>query len=812
MANHLSFDGAPSPCRGNGAAIDTEAVLRLLAEHRFDEAISLLQAMVATTDSGCLRGLLGTSRFLNEDYAGAVAEFDRALALAPEDPESAEWIRKRDLARANDAAGVSADVPPNEPFDRDALLRLSDEDGANLPETKNPVPPASKLASVYVALGELGGRAIDRIWGLLTPLGHAAHSARAGVWTDWYEKPLYRGLIILSAMREELDEKNLVDTYPAGTRTGFAPAGTTPPPGVRFFRAPDGAWNSLQNPKEGAAGVRFPRNVDRRRTWPEDKPAIDEPNAAEISRALLTRNGPMKEVPFLNLLAAAWIQFMVHDWVSHRTTPLPRGAGPRRAEDALALALPEGHPARALYHQRTMWVGRTMADPTRTPADEGTPPTAINEVTSWWDASQIYGSDVETAMRLRSFVDGKLKLDAKGGLPLGEGGIADTGYKRNWWLGLGLFHTLFVREHNRICEELRVFHPTWGDDRLYGVARLVNAAVMAKIHTIEWTPALLPNPCLSVALGANWYGLLEQCLHRPEHRRVLRRIKLKHPVVGGLLGGKTETYGSPYGLSEEFTEVYRLHELLPDEIALRSFTSGSEHETVSLLATRMKLATEMFARYSMEDLFFSFGNQHPGQIVLNNYPRTLQEISVPGNPVLDVGAVDILRARERGVPRYNEFRRTLNLQGIKRFEDLTNDRAMVEKLRTIYRNDIELIDMQIGTRAESKRPTGFGFGETLFQVFILNASRRLQADRFYTECYDERTYTREGLDWIDRATMKSVLLRHFPALGQTGLANVDNAFEPWDVGELTKERHPLRFLDVAPRWSRTKGDRVRWDS
>ena len=32
---------------------------------------------------------------------------------------------------------------------------------------------------------------------------------------------------------------------------------------------------------------------------------------------------------------------------------------------------------------------------------------------------------------------------------------------------------------------------------------------------------------------------------------------------------------------------------------------------------------------------------------------------MPGNPVFDMGAIDILRARERGVPRYNELRREL---------------------------------------------------------------------------------------------------------------------------------------------------------
>jgi hypothetical protein len=157
-----------------------------------------------------------------------------------------------------------------------------------------------------------------------------------------------------------------------------------------------------------------------------------------------------------------------------------------------------------------------------------------------------------------------------------------------------------------------------------------------------------------------------------------------------------------------------------------------------------------------------------------------------------MGAVDILRARERGVPRYNEFRRQFGLKPIRTFEDLTDDPEKLSALKRVYKNDVELIDMHVGSRAESRRPTGFGFGETLFQVFILNASRRLQADRFFTESYNEETYTREGLAWVDGADMKSVLLRHYPELRASGLANVDNAFEPWDTGELLLSRHPLR--------------------
>ncbi len=191
----------------------------------------------------------------------------------------------------------------------------------------------------------------------------------------------------------------------------------------------------------------------------------------------------------------------------------------------------------------------------------------------------------------------------------------------------------------------------------------------------------------------------------------------------------------------------------------------------------------------------------------------MQELSVPGNPLFDMGAVDILRARERGVPRYNEFRRQLGLNPIRSFEDLTSDQDVVRRLKEVYGDkpeDVENLDLMIGTLGEGYRPTGFGFGETMFQIFILNASRRLQADRFYTDSYNEETYTKEGLKWIDDSSLKSVLLRHHPELANSGLANVKNAFEPWDTDErLDKDRHPLRQFDRELRPDPLLGDAYR---
>ncbi len=140
-----------------------------------------------------------------------------------------------------------------------------------------------------------------------------------------------------------------------------------------------------------------------------------------------------------------------------------------------------------------MYVGRTQPDPTRQATGEETPVTFINEVTHWWDGSQLYGSDQVTQDRVRSGVDGKLRIAEDGRLPTDRKGIEETGFVRNWWVGLAMLHNLFALEHNAICDDLKRAHPDWDDHRLFNVARLVNAAVMAKIHSIEWTPAILPN-------------------------------------------------------------------------------------------------------------------------------------------------------------------------------------------------------------------------------------------------------------------------------------------------------------------------------
>ena len=98
----------------------------------------------------------------------------------------------------------------------------------------------------------------------------------------------------------------------------------------------------------------------------------------------------------------------------------------------------------------------------------------------------------------------------------------------------------------------------------------------------------------------------------------------------------------------------------------------------------------MAQKLALADLFYSFGIAHPGALVLNNYPKHLQQFRRPDNDkLMDLAATDILRTRELGVPRYNEFRRLLHLKPARSFLDLAGDRDTAARLSRVYGGDIE---------------------------------------------------------------------------------------------------------------------------
>jgi hypothetical protein len=669
-----------------------------------------------------------------------------------------------------------------------------------------------------------------------------------------------------------------------------------------------------------------------------------------------------RKAPFFNVLAAFWIQFMTHDWFSH----LEEG---RNATEMTAMGCATHLVAgveKPLTPADIAQIGCRPNDRIDRAiiADTGDPPafsyknkdylsraykTTRNTVTAWWDASQIYGYNDPSRARVKRDPNDRAKLllvpihagEKSGYLPLLEpsdsinpqwAGQEAVAFPDNWTIGLSFFHNVFAREHNLFVDEFRKQPPEADsglrdparpeetipyknitDDGLFEIARLVIAAEIAKIHTIEWTPQLLYNEPAYLAMNGNWSGLfdgkdfLKTILERigakiatdPKKAAVWQSVRASlEGIVGAgsdacagraifsrdgrgrgdprCINGGTKHFGSPFNFPEEFVTVYRLHAMVPDLIEYREWDKDPNQirNKIAVVETFRDRASAVMRQRGLANWALSMGRQRVGRLVLRNHPQLLQNLDLPrlraGTGKIDVTALDIIRDRERGVPRFNEFRRQYGLKQFTSFNDLVIDprgidprdiephvvksssvreeqERLVGLLREVYGqhkcdaakiitavqlnddgtkindclgqkdgaivDNIEDVDTVVGWLAESVRPHGFAISETQFQVFILNASRRLFSDRFFTSSFRPEFYTNFGLDWVtsngpggrqmekgrpnahemEVSPLKRVLLRTIPEL-KSELDRVVNAFDPWQ-----RDRGNYYSLQWKPR-------------
>lgn len=88
--------------------------------------------------------------------------------------------------------------------------------------------------------------------------------------------------------------------------------------------------------------------------------------------------------------------------------------------------------------------------------------------------------------------------------------------------------------------------------------------------------------------------------------------------------------------------------------------------------------------YSQEDLMLTFGMNYPGALTLHNFPTTLMDLTKPNTVRVDLATIDILRDRERQVPRFNHYRRSINMVPYKSIDELTPDPVRSRKVMHPY--------------------------------------------------------------------------------------------------------------------------------
>lgn len=585
----------------------------------------------------------------------------------------------------------------------------------------------------------------------------------------WHRLPVLLGLAYLGLRRHLHQRYNLLHVGKVNGKKYDTEEFT--------YRTADGTCNDPVDHLVGSQGTFFGRNMPPSTS----SYGLLEPHPVTVATKLLERRKYTDCACQFNVIACAWVQFMIHDWNDHM-------------EDTEQVELRSPQDVAAGCPLKSFKFLKTKKLPTGSPDLKFG---HLNSRTPWWDGSVIYGNNKEGMIRVRSLKDGKLRVSGDGLLEHDDNGIPISGDVRNHWAGYSLLQALFVKEHNAICDMLKEHYPEFDDEKLYRHARLITSAVIAKIHTIDWTIELVKTDTLVAGMRINWYGFLG--------KKVKDLLGPKFgPVLSGLVGLKSpRDHGAPYSLTEEFVSVYKMHSLLPDTIVLRDLKSTTSEDKSSPIQEEIpmremigKEGEKNLSKIGIEQMLVSMGHQSCGAATLWNYPswmRNLVPHDIDGDDrpdLVDMAALDIYRDRERGIPRYNEFRRNLLMIPISKWEDLTDDEEVIEALQEVYGDDVEKLDLQVGLHAE-KKIKGFAISETAFFIFLLIASRRLEADRFFTTDFNSRTYTEKGFEWVNKTeTLKDVIDRHFPEMTEKYM-RCTSAFSVWNSDPDPRHYLPL---------------------
>lgn len=617
---------------------------------------------------------------------------------------------------------------------------------------------------------------------------------------SWDKWPTKLGLLYLIAKIRFLRSDTLTDPYDYASND-VKPAGAEPEQAKRGYTA-DGSWAlDRENPRMGAENTRFGSNIPPKKVRPDVENMT--PSAREVGKLRHREQDPntgkdiVKPAGILNDLAGGWIQFQFHNFGGNtKRDPITQNPHvmPRNESDK--------------WPEKEALLDRTSKDPTRV-TDNGRP-TPMNERTQAWIQAQIYGTNDEEQKPLRTWTDGKFRLDEKGHLPPNPAkpGIDLSGFTNNYNPLLSFLHWAFVVNHNNIVDHLKKYNPGWDDAKLFDYARKINVASTAQIHTTEWTEDLLQHPTLQAGMHAEYYGLFG-----PKAKAWLMRFSYRHPwfaklirpiskndVIWGMPGSSWEHHDGPFQVPKHFRFVYRLHEMiLSDHEFIEPGTDRTlgRRELIDFIHSNTRPIVE---QYGYDVLAYSFVKKSAGALTLKNFPKALTQFrDQQHQKLMDLAEADTFRERTDGTGSYNEFRRSVGEPPVTSFLELTGgDKEMADALSQKFEGDVEKVDAGIGILAEPK-PAGFALGFTQFYQFVLNAPRRVKSNRHLTEYYTHKDYTYEGMEWVWHSNgMGGVIARAMKTQPMGGevikaMEGVTRWFAPWK----DTETFPVRLLDQA---------------
>uniref|UniRef100_F6TPL8 Sushi domain-containing protein n=1 Tax=Ciona intestinalis TaxID=7719 RepID=F6TPL8_CIOIN len=375
----------------------------------------------------------------------------------------------------------------------------------------------------------------------------------------------------------------------------------------------------------------------------------------------------------------------------------------------------------------------------------------INAVTSFVDASTVYGSTDSLNRILRNLTndDGLMKVntmfkdgnwdylpfdpnnpcvqdpfDASGvNIPCfhaGDGRVSEH-------LTLSAIHTIWVREHNRIARMLKSMNPHWSGEIIYQEARKIVGAYHQIVHWKEYVPKII-GPA-GLRMMGNYTGYREN----------------ENPTVSNVFATAAFRFGHAT-ISPQFRrldENFNNHPQFPTILLHEAFFSpwrmiregGMDPILRGLIGRPAKLikADEMMHE-ELRDKLFALQNQ----------------------VALDLASLNLQRGRDHALPLYNDWREECGLARANNFSDLAGEiknKAIRDKLEALYGHPGN-IDLWLAGLSEDLMDGSRG--GPVFTCLLARQFKFLRnGDRFYYE--NPNVFTPNQVTALNRLSFARVL-------------------------------------------------------
>ncbi|XP_077288383.1 peroxidase-like isoform X2 [Arctopsyche grandis] len=579
---------------------------------------------------------------------------------------------------------------------------------------------------------------------------------------------------------DEVDSKEATQIYAPKRDEKFMPPAcgykAGPCDAKTLYRNFDGSCNNLEHPEWGVPNSTYsnlltPRFGDGYRTPRRSNDGNPLPSARKIRTSMFPTGTQENDLWTIN--AMFWGQFMAHD-MSLLKEP----------EHEFSCCTPDGkyeskqgrfcYPVKVPTDDATMGKdGILCMNFTRTVTDKDmgcckpdAPAKQINAVTDYLDLSNVYGLNQEMANDLRSFRGGKLATEVRNNhifapkennmrdncrCSMGNENVCyKTGDSRsNQNPQLAITQIMFVREHNRIADELSKLNPHWNDERIFQEARRISIAAYQRISYYEWLPIFMGRRNLLDKLiiyetpgFVNDYDSKVLPSVTNEHAHAAYRFF--HTHIMGLLQMTT-----PDRKTASTTSIANWF----NRPAVVEVGSNLEQFTMGMITQHLEETDNIFVE-EITDRLFACGNKFG----------------------IDLRAADIQRDRDHAINYYNDYRKYCGLKVANSFDDYGDliSAQNIALLKTLYTNHTD-VDLTVGGSLEALAP-GAQSGPTFLCIMNEQFLRSRKADRFWFE-NKSSGFTEEQLAEIRKATVSAMFC---------------------DVGDGIKEIQTIGFTLIFP--------------